>query len=299
MGLNTYPSNPFPPSTDRMDADVLEAEVNKLGSDVDQLKSGLTNYENQNNLNLEVPNRKNLCDNDKNGVGYYDQTGTYQDSVHYATSDLIPVEQGKSYVASIFNKTTSERIGALVYSTWDASKNFVAQSTSASITIGSGVSYVRIRNFQDQTSFIDSDNYVYQLEQGSTATAYAPYIPSVESRIEAVESGLTSVSDIIDGTITAETGVTITSYSLKKSYHTVTLQALVNFTPTLDTRTLICVLPAGFRPPARMVFAAENDNNMKFARAEVDTYGALAITPKSSDSSEVATNYFVTVTYIV
>lgn len=41
MGLNTYPSNPFPPSTDRMDA--LETEVSKLNNDVSELKSGLTN----------------------------------------------------------------------------------------------------------------------------------------------------------------------------------------------------------------------------------------------------------------
>lgn len=45
MGLNTYPCNPFPPSTDQMDADTLEANVSKLESDVDQLKSGLTNVE--------------------------------------------------------------------------------------------------------------------------------------------------------------------------------------------------------------------------------------------------------------
>lgn len=36
MGFNTYPSNPFPPSTDRMDADALETEVSEL-------KKGLTN----------------------------------------------------------------------------------------------------------------------------------------------------------------------------------------------------------------------------------------------------------------
>lgn len=38
MGLNTYPSNPFPPSTDRMDADALETEVIELKSEV----AGLT-----------------------------------------------------------------------------------------------------------------------------------------------------------------------------------------------------------------------------------------------------------------
>ena len=43
MGLNTYPSNPFPPSTDRMDADALETEVSKLNTDVSGLKSDLTN----------------------------------------------------------------------------------------------------------------------------------------------------------------------------------------------------------------------------------------------------------------
>ena len=43
MGLNTYPSNPFPPSTDRMDADALETEVSKLNNDVSSLRSGLTN----------------------------------------------------------------------------------------------------------------------------------------------------------------------------------------------------------------------------------------------------------------
>ena len=35
--------------------------INEHEGDIDSLKSGLTNYENQNNLNLEVPNRKNLC----------------------------------------------------------------------------------------------------------------------------------------------------------------------------------------------------------------------------------------------
>ena len=39
MSINTYPANPFPPSTDQMDADTLEAEVS-------QLRSGLTNVYN-------------------------------------------------------------------------------------------------------------------------------------------------------------------------------------------------------------------------------------------------------------
>lgn len=47
MGLNTYPSNPFPPSTDRMDVDALETEVSKLNNDVSELKSGLTNLDNE------------------------------------------------------------------------------------------------------------------------------------------------------------------------------------------------------------------------------------------------------------
>lgn len=47
MSLNTYPANPFPPSTDQMDADTLEAEVN-------QLKSGLINLDGLVNCKIGV-----------------------------------------------------------------------------------------------------------------------------------------------------------------------------------------------------------------------------------------------------
>ena len=191
MGLNTYPSNPFPPSTDRMDAGTLESEVSKLNNDVSELKSGLTNYELQNNINLEVPNRKNLAGNpygvmlnsssvfvSANVRSYIiptnlgtitisvdDITKISDDVIRIGYCDDIPAESG-----------TGVRVSSMTTNTY-------------TITPNTGYKYIVVSNLLDN----DYGWQDIQIELGETATAYTPYIPSVESRIEAVESGVAGI----------------------------------------------------------------------------------------------------------
>lgn len=84
MNLNTYPCNPFPPSTDQMDADTLEANVSKLETDVDQLKSGLTDLNNYHRL-----------------ISVSGTTGTLKDKINslaLAWTALTNEEKARSYL---------------------------------------------------------------------------------------------------------------------------------------------------------------------------------------------------------
>ena len=92
-------------------------------------------------------------------------------------TNFISVQGGQSYVASSENNGWSIRNGC----TYDASKNFISNGvypdpTDGTITIPSGVSYVRfIYSHSNTSETCDPDDYWYQFEQGSTATSYAPY----------------------------------------------------------------------------------------------------------------------------
>ena len=174
MGLNTYPSNPFPPSTDRMDADALEAEVS-------QLKSGLTNYQTQNNLNLEVPDRKNLF------IGIYGAN---------STTVYSPVKPSTKYTISTKSTGASQINMQYIYTDDTIGGNAAlcpSGATTNSITVTTPNNAKGIEIYAVADASAQSYASKTQIELGSTATAYAPYIPSVESRIEAVESGLTNV----------------------------------------------------------------------------------------------------------
>lgn len=203
MGLNTYPSNPFPPSTDRMDADALEAEVS-------QLKSGLTNYESQNDLNLEVPNRKNLLTYPYIGKSSTSFGVTFVQSAESITLDGTAT-QG-------FNKVL---IGKSA-STWGSLSNAVPLVPFNGKYTFSGMSEnvpLQVKQYRDGTLYADrilTEPYTYNikstdlfeisikitsgavyddtvdiikpmLEYGETATTFATYIPSVDKRISVLE----------------------------------------------------------------------------------------------------------------
>lgn len=180
MGLNTYPSNPFPPSTDRMDADALETEVSKLNNDVSELKSGLTNYETTKDTKDIIGwNRNpNLCTIQK------------QNNVVIARA-----KQGETYTFSL------KELGSVG---WSIKKNTndgatVASSDNPTFTADedfdiflNGYSYVSGTGFVDLT-----ENY--QLENGSTATTFEPYHPVIGPAVEELQSGLNDVTTQIQG----------------------------------------------------------------------------------------------------
>ena len=123
-----------------------------------------------------VVNGKNLCTNKNMVVGLY-SAGAMVSSNLFITSDFIPVEYGKTYTASLFD-LDENRVNNMVYEKINANKEWIGQnSTNKSITINNeNIAYLRIRNFAANSQYITNNNYKYQLEEGSTETAYEPYI---------------------------------------------------------------------------------------------------------------------------
>jgi len=105
-------------------------------------------------------------------------TGGFSPMSGYVSTTLIKVVQGKTYIASIFNKTTKQRVRGLVYSLFAAADSTGASDilTNDYVTIPSGINYISLRNYTDDVSLINTDNYAYQLEEGSSATDYSPYM---------------------------------------------------------------------------------------------------------------------------
>jgi hypothetical protein len=187
-------------------AKTIVGAINEHEGDIGSLKSGLTNYELQNNINLEVPNRKNLAGNPYgvmlNSSGVFvsanvrsyiiptnlgtitisvdDITKISDDVIRIGYCDDIPAESG-----------TGVRVSSMTTNTY-------------TITPNTGYKYIVVSNLLDN----DYGWQDIQIELGSTATAYTPYIPSVDARLDAVESGLTNMDLLVENSGTLNiTGV--------------------------------------------------------------------------------------------
>jgi hypothetical protein len=114
---------------------------------------------------------KNLANNNTLVAGYIDAQGVWQQANEFRSTDYIEVVEGQTYSSSFFDNS-GNRLQALVYATFDKDKNFIAQSTSATITIASGVKYIRCRNYQGQSNYIINNDFKYQVELGSASTSY-------------------------------------------------------------------------------------------------------------------------------
>lgn len=146
---------------------------------------------------------KNKCNDTTLSVGYYDDQGRYQYQTSYRTSELIPIKASTQYTNSFFDKSKT-RIGGLVTTFWDSEQNFISQSTSQSYTTTSETAYIRVRSFQNQTTYINNDDYLFQVEEGGTPTAFEPY-----SNICPI-SGRTSLDVTVNGeTETLNLGQTV------------------------------------------------------------------------------------------
>lgn len=125
---------------------------------------------------VEVQNhQKNLCDNSANIIGLWESDGTYHDNLSYRTSDLIEVSANTEYSVSLFDLSTNTRVNGLVVTEWDANSEIIGQVDGNTLTTTANTKYVRIRNYGANSALVQTSNYAYQLELGSTATAYEPY----------------------------------------------------------------------------------------------------------------------------
>ena len=126
---------------------------------------------------------KNLSGAPENGVyfGVYFAEGYYSAlSADYATSMVFPTNDADKLTLS-----TNYQFGQAILFCWDSGFNYMSSSITGSsgrksvtFNVPSGVAYAAIAIRSTDASTIDvSEITDYQIEYGSTATAYEPYSP--------------------------------------------------------------------------------------------------------------------------
>ena len=120
---------------------------------------------------------KNKNNNANNNIGSYWTTSGVAYASGYASTERIKCVPLGTYIGSLFNKTTNARVANVVYTTFNSLDDTKAlrQVTDATITLVAGENYISIRNYGDNSAYITADNFLFQLEIGSTASAYGLY----------------------------------------------------------------------------------------------------------------------------
>ena len=110
---------------------------------------------------------------------FYNSAGTASSNGRWVTSDYIAVTPGATYTLSV-----NQAMYALSIIEFDASKNWIkntigSNNTKRTVTLDSNTAFVRCNINADNTTDMDIstavETYHPQLEEGSSATAYAPY----------------------------------------------------------------------------------------------------------------------------
>ena len=107
-------------------------------------------------------------------IGYWNNNGVFDYDSNFASSKQIEVDEGKIYIASLFDKN-KKYVGKMVYVLFDKDKNFSRYSGEETITIANNEKYVSIRTYANQKKYINDNDYLIKLEEGSTPTSYSPY----------------------------------------------------------------------------------------------------------------------------
>ena len=126
----------------------------------------------------EVAGGKNLLNPDKTIIGELIE-GTVLSGEHYI-SDYISIKSDTSYSISNCTQESNE----IAWYTSD--KTYISRSFGTPVVSPSNASYVRIEYM---------DNINAQLEEGSVATEYEPYIPSVKMLADEVSAQNDSLDD--------------------------------------------------------------------------------------------------------
>lgn len=164
-----------------------------VGGELSAINSNLTNYELQNTINLEVSDRKNLAGNpynvllNSNGVFVEGTVRTYIVPTSYgkitiSVDDITKISDGVIRLGYCDNIPVKNGTGVRI-SNMDTNTYTITPSTSYKYFVVSNLLDVQ-EGWQD-----------IQIEIGDTATAYTPYIPSVETRLDTLDSNLTSCNN--------------------------------------------------------------------------------------------------------
>lgn len=200
-----------------------EVAAVKVSEELSSLESGLTNYENQNNLNLEVPNRKNILPMTINYLKSINDVGTWSGNVYSRNGINFTVQtDAKNNVTGIAVSGTATANSFFVLYKNDAGisqfvgcvLNGVQSGDGIGGTYGIGFEAVGAVQYNGNDYTIPSlysskteiyirvsngvqlDTVIYPMIRPASITdpTFAPYIPSVESRLDAVESGVAGLT---------------------------------------------------------------------------------------------------------
>lgn len=200
---------------------VVTSDLAEQAGDIDQLKSGLINVDNATILNtqdLTTPSRtKNLLPMTLNGIKSANTTGTWAGNVYTIGYNTYTVSADDNGVVTSIEGTSTSADSSPIRLDFDLKAGSYILSSGFAELFGyndtflqkNGVTIARGNNSSPGQNFTlseDSELTWFFRTTNITKTAYpmirlasvtdatfAPYVPSVESRLEAAESGLDTV----------------------------------------------------------------------------------------------------------
>lgn len=221
----------------------LETTSKTVVGAVNELKSGLTNYQTQNDLNLEVPDRKNLLPLAIEEVKKSSTTGTWSGNNYTVNGVTFAVITDENGVVTSVNATGTASADAVLVVSRDIkldAGNYIMNGCPSGGSSSTYEQYITtpytedVGNGSDFTITSQNPTFAikivngYEIPSGGvtfypmirlasiTDPTFAPYIPSVESRIEAVESVVknTHYEKVIENNVWYKIGeMTIGSYA--------------------------------------------------------------------------------------
>lgn len=214
---------------DKTDNNLQTTDKTVVGA-INSLKSGLTNYENQNNLNLEVPNRKNVAGlssfTNENNI-----TFTADNSTGTVSASGSPLYSGWA-AGACFTKqlpagkyivscaTNPNDLNVLI----GMASQGVITTAGVEITVNAG-DIVRLAwSLTASESISYTATGVMIRPAFITDSTFTPYIPSVETRLEDTEAAVKlNTQDLTTPSRTANIAISTFSDSTDVSQYSVAL----------------------------------------------------------------------------
>ena len=192
-------------------------------------------------------------------------SGTYiSESASGAGISYIKVEAGKTYtITSNVNRPWYYNFSTSIPTLNGTGTSRTGESgTTRTFTVPSGYTYFCLRSYPSNNE--DNINQNIQLEEGSTATSYAPY---QELNIE--DSGWKDIT-LLNGTTARDSGVYKPQY--RKIGKIVYIKGQV-FIPSHNNDLVAFTLPEGYRPSTEIPSLVNEGNSW------YDIYGNLLVPP--------------------
>ena len=155
------------------DTEVKES-IDELNSNLDRLKVG-ENSATRNLFNVDLIENYYISMSD----GEFKSSGDWS-----ATKDYIEIKPNTTYTLSGIG-VSGDLAG---YAFYDSNKNFIVSTQSNTFTTPDNAKYIRVCTYND---FLTNP----QLEEGTQATQYEPYIPSVKMLADEVNAQNESLAD--------------------------------------------------------------------------------------------------------